>query len=128
MRTSSVPVVVALSAACAIGLAGCTAASLPTSGPLAAYPSPEGGMDALLEGTLRLQNGCLVITGDPGVWVPYFPAGSASWDGEVLRWNERDYRDGDQISIGGGEVGIGPDAYTPEGCTGIDAWLVSPLQ
>lgn len=118
----------ALGVASAIGLAGCAAASLPTSGPLAVYTSPEGGMDALLEGTLHLRNGCLVITGDPGAWVPYFPAGSASWDGEVLRWNDRGYREGDQISIGGGEGDIGPDGYTPDGCAGIDAWVVSPLQ
>ncbi|MHC2999956.1 hypothetical protein OB08_12590 [Microbacterium sp. HJ5] len=105
-------------------------ASIPASGPLAVHPRPEMGMDALLEGTLRTDEGCLRIEHDGGMAVPSFPAGDATWSGGTLTWRGDDYADGDVIALGGGFSGTASypsDAgYMPEECVGIEVFIVSP--
>jgi hypothetical protein len=111
---------------------GCSAAPLPQSSPLAVYPKPDYGMDALLGGTLRMLDGCLVVeSGESMIAVPVFPSDDAVWDEDagVLAWRGESYRDGDVISVGGGFVGNSDveGAYFPEACEGNDAFLVSPF-
>jgi hypothetical protein len=37
-----------------------------------------------------------------------------------------EYRDGDALSLGGG-MGAASNGYLPEGCRGLDAFVVSPF-
>jgi hypothetical protein len=96
------------------------------SSPLATYPPPRVGMDAALQGTLRLVDGCVVVEGTDGSFtVPIFPSGEASWRDGVLAWDGEEYSDGDTLFAGGGG---GPsqqqDAYFPSGCAGLPSFLV----
>ncbi|WP_137845785.1 hypothetical protein [Microbacterium sp. 2FI] len=104
---------------------------MPSSGPLAVYPRPEAGMDALLEGTLRTDGGCIRVEYPPeGDVVPTFPAGDATWDEEqgVLTWRDGEYADGDAIALGGGfSPTTDAGGYMPEACGGLDVFVVSPF-
>lgn len=133
-RVRRVAVAVA-AAALAAGLGGCgiiANLSVPSSGPLAVHPKPDLGMDALLEGVLRTDGGCVRVEWEPdgetGDVVPSFPAGDASWDADgVLTWQGHRYVDGDEISLGGGFVGVGgAGGYLPEACEGLEVFQVSP--
>lgn len=118
------------SAVTTLMLAGCAAlAQLPESGPLAMYPKPNGGMDALLEGTLTVIDDCIAIAqSDGGRAVPVFPVGDASWDEGVLSWRGDEFREGDPISVGGGFSDAAlTAAYIPSGCGDFDAFAVAPL-
>jgi hypothetical protein len=112
-----------------LALTGCAAGSLPSSGPLAVYPRPDAGMDALLEGELAIVDDCLVIRqGEGALAVPVFPAGDASWAEGVLQWRDGEYREGDTIAVGGGfSGGAMTSAYIPQGCEGIELFAVSPF-
>ncbi|MCH6230814.1 hypothetical protein MK786_08700 [Microbacterium sp. CFH 31415] len=112
-------------------LSACTsAADIPDSGPLAVHPRPEAGMDALLEGVLRADDGCVRVEHEGGTAVPTFPAGDASWSGDTLTWRGDEYTDGDAIALGGGFMGTASapssDGYMPEACVGLEVFVVSP--
>ncbi|MFB8146003.1 hypothetical protein ACFC1W_04580 [Microbacterium sp. NPDC056003] len=112
-------------------LSACTsAADIPDSGPLPVHPRPEAGMDALLEGVLRTDDGCVRVEHEGGTAVPTFPAGDASWSGNTLTWRGDDYTDGDAIALGGGFMGTASapsaDGYMPEACVGLEVFVVSP--
>lgn len=94
--------------------------------PVARYDWNEGaGMQALLEGTLDLRDGCLVVTPSwenmpPDTFVvPVFPRKYASWDAhrEVLTFAGVEYRMGDTIAAAGGWVGPTEDAIIPPTCS-----------
>ena len=109
-------------------LAGCSTV-VPSHGPVAVYPKPDVGMDALLEGILQTEGGCIAVTTSDGtVIVPQFPAGDAAWADGMLTWHGTDYREGDRIAIGGGAGRIGGvnDGYMPEACAAYESWTVSP--
>lgn len=103
-----------------------TATPAPARSPLATYPPPRVGMDAALEGIVRLAGECVVLEGADGSnTVPVFPAGEASWEAGVLVWDGEEYRMGDVLLAGGG---AGPsqqaDAYLPRDCQGLPSFLV----
>ena len=110
----------------AVSMAGCShnpgGLDAPNS-PVARYDwsSRDGGMDALLEGTLELRGGCLVVnpSWDDAIMVPVFPRAYASWDAdrELLSYGGRDYGIGDPIWAGGGYAPPAPDAAIPASCS-----------
>jgi len=124
-----------LLAACAFAvfIAGCgTGAVDGESGDLDAADSPVArydwsdgaAMQALLEGTLELRDGCLVVTpswdnapSDTFV-VPVFPRKYTSWDAsrEVLTFGGVDYEMGDAIAAGGGWGPPTSDTEIPSTC------------
>lgn len=118
--------------ALAAAMAGCglvAGLGVPSSGPLAVHPRPDYGMDALLEGVLRTDGGCVRVEWQPVdeliYAVPSFPAGDATWDEDgVLTWRGTEYVDGDEISLGGGFAGSG--GYVPDACDGLEIFVVSP--
>lgn len=125
-------------AAFALLLAGCgnDPGSLESAdSPVARYDwSPrDGGMQALLEGTLELRDGCLVVNPSwddaDTVVVAAFPRTYISWnaDSEVLSYAGRDYGMGDSMWAGGGFVPPPPGAVIPASCAlgaGDDVFLV----
>lgn len=93
--------------------------------PVAQYDWSEGAaMQALLEGTLELRDGCLVViqtasdASSDAVVVPVFPRKYASWDSarDVLAFNGVDYGMGDSIAAGGGWVDPTEDMDIPGAC------------
>ncbi|MBD3941411.1 hypothetical protein IF188_06830 [Microbacterium sp. NEAU-LLC] len=119
-----------VTAALSLALASCAAGEVPSSGPLAVHERPDYGMDALLGGVLRTDGGCVRVEPSAGsagtATVVSFPAGDATWNGEVLTWRGEEYRDGDEISLGGG-LAPEPPGYVPEDCGDLEVWQVSPL-
>src|SRR3712207_2340213 len=71
----------------------------------ATYRSDGGAaMMALLSSTLAVHRGALVA-GRPGHFrLLIFPEGCFGWDGKVLSYGDADYRLGEHLSLGGGEV------------------------
>ncbi|RKN69085.1 hypothetical protein D7252_16870 [Microbacterium sp. CGR2] len=115
-------------------VASCSAAPdpQPEPEPLAVYSRTGYGMDALLEGTLRVVDGCVVVgSGESPTTIPMFPSDDAAWDAETdeLIWKGERYGDGDPISLGGGSVGTEgiEGSYLPEACKGDEIFLVSPF-
>jgi hypothetical protein len=119
-----------LLAACAFTamLAGCGTApgslDAPDS-PVARSDWSDGAaMQALLEGTLELRDGCLVVTPawesePPDTFVvPVFPRKYASWDDarEVLTFGGVEYEMGDEIAAGGGWGPPSDDIDLPAAC------------
>lgn len=108
-------------------LAGCGAATapLPADAPLATYEWDGGDrMQAGLEGTLTLENGCVyVVSPDGHRTLPVFPADRVGWDArtETLTYGGSDYAMGDEIAAGGGWVAPGASASLPEQCE-PDEW------
>lgn len=118
--------------ALAMSLAACTGSApdedgVPAPSALAVHPRVDAGMDALLEGTLRTDDGCVrVALTDDSVVVPSFPSGDASFADGVLTWRDGDYRDGDRISLGGGFASA-DSGYVPEACGEREVFVVSPF-
>ncbi|PKQ18834.1 MAG: hypothetical protein CVT68_01405 [Actinobacteria bacterium HGW-Actinobacteria-8] len=122
----------------AVLIAGCghDLGSLESSdSPVARYDwsSRDGGMDALLEGTLEMRGGCLVVNPSwdeaETVVIPVFPRAHASWDADsdVLSYAGHGYEIGDSIWAGGGFVPAPPTAAIPASCAvkaGDDVFLV----
>ena len=101
--------------------------AVPASGPLAVHPRVDFGMDARLGGTLRTDEGCVrIVVGDESEMVPSFPPGDASFADGVLTWRGDEYRDGDEISLGGG-LASDVAGYVPEECGDREVFIVSPL-
>ncbi|GAT73556.1 hypothetical protein [Microbacterium hydrocarbonoxydans] len=83
-------------------------------------------MDALLEGTLREVDGCVVIElADESLVVPVFPEGDAAWGVEGLTWKGDVFDDGATVHLGGG-FAESDDADVPDGCGARTTFLVSP--
>lgn len=121
-----------LGSACGV-VPGTDAAPTPTEplGPAAVYRNVgTEGLDALLTGVVRIDDGCLYVDGpeESGRYLPYFPVTDTAWEDDALVWNGERYVDGDPISLGGGEIGPGglTDAVAPAGCDDSPAWLVAP--
>jgi hypothetical protein len=87
----------------------------------------EGGDGALLEGTVRIVEGCFLVQQDTGGrYLPFFPEGEVRWSNGGLNYNGEDYGDGDAIALGGGASGkLEP---LPANCgaqTGLSRWTVA---
>ncbi|WP_134767805.1 hypothetical protein [Nocardioides sp. 1609] len=77
----------------------------------------EGGNGALLEGTVRVVDGCLtVVRGDGEAYLPFFPDDEVRWNGGRLDYLGETFGDGDAIALGGGVSGIVEGATVPENC------------
>ena len=128
----SVAAVGGLGAACGVVTdAGDATAPTEPLGPAAVYRDVgSDGMDALLSGAVRIDDGCLYIEGSEGLGrlLPYFPVTGTTWEDDALVWNGGRYVDGDPISLAGGEIGPGglTDAVAPDSCDDSPAWLVAP--
>jgi hypothetical protein len=129
----------------AVGLASCaTPAAEPADGPvkaaapasapadpLALMASSGGpGAQALLVGTLVLEDGCLYVEAARGErWIPVFGFPGTRWDAAGLTVEMADgssYRVGDAVRLGGGT--IVPRRWArplPAGCRGDKYWRVS---
>lgn len=102
MRT--VPATVTLVLVC-VGGAGCSAwTSDEVSAHVGTYEATgEGGDGALLEGTVRLEDGCLFVEASTGGrFLAYFPEDEVEWRDEGLRYDGTTYGSGDSIVLGGG--------------------------
>jgi len=99
---------------------------------VATWGRSEGaGNDALLEGTLTVEDGCVYVTDADGVrWLPVFSVDRVAWDGTTLVTGAGAFADGDAIGVGGGEL-VGsvpadwepPDGlHVPEGCAPDAVW------
>lgn len=116
------PLALALVAAAAAVLTGC----VPSSGPLAMQPQAEAWHDALLTGTLRIDDDCVWIETPDATYIPVFPVGEARMEAGQLVYGHV-WRDGDRIEIGGGETRTaGRDWYIPEGCPDAIFWGAAP--
>lgn len=100
---------------------------LPTDVPFAYHLQTESGGDgALLEGTLDLQDGCLVVLPswegfdeELPPFVPVLPISVTSWDGTTLEVNGERAAVGETISLGGGSRQVAGDWFVPDGCPPI---------
>src|SRR6187549_3961628 len=92
---------------CAAGAANSAVepdAAIATSG----WQPGAGADEALLEGRLALENGCLyVVRSDAERTLPVFPSALASWDAatQTLTYNGETYAVGDEIAAAGGWFG-----------------------
>ena len=84
----------------AVALGGCGASS--AVGPVAVY-DPRGlhYESNVLEGTIRIADGCMTVRWQGDDVVLMFPADEVSWDAEAAAFTYagRAYRDGDPISL-----------------------------
>jgi hypothetical protein len=94
-------------------------------------PSQGAGDDALLEGRLTVDDGCVYVTDASGTrWLPVFSEDLVGWDGETLRTAGGAYVDGDAVALGGGVMVEGttgrwapPEGlHVPSTCVTTDVW------
>lgn len=118
---------VVVAVACsALALAGCshdTGDLDAADSPVARYDWSGGAaMEALLEGTLELRDGCLVVNLSYDPYLPTvaaFPRKYSHWDAatETLTHAGVEYRPGDAVWAGGGGTSHIPDDGFPSACT-----------
>ncbi|GAB2610360.1 hypothetical protein GCM10027067_22230 [Pseudactinotalea suaedae] len=117
-----------LCAACSQAQRPSLPSPLPTDVPYAYHLQTESGGDgALLEGTLALQDGCLVVLrsyegldDDLPPVVPVLPIAVTTWDGTTLTINGESAAVGELISVGGGYRPETGDWFVPDGCPALD--------
>ena len=92
----------------------------------AIHHDSEGGMDGLLEGTLVPGRECITVRADDQTWVPIFPSDSIRQQHDAFIIDGSEYRAGDAINLGGGEVSAAPQgSRVPADCPTGPFWLVS---
>lgn len=133
MRGGARIVTAALATALALGLAGCSAREdqiIETSGPVAFYPLPDGGLKEKVSGTIKLTEACLLLVQPSGKSVlPVFPGSQATWDGAKLTYRGSSYAAGDALELTGGAVPAdqtGPMTYIPANCQRDSTFFVAP--
>ena len=102
--------------------------SAPRASPVATYASGAQPMLAAAEGTLELTDGCIMLSSDDAKMLPVFPAEEIEWDGETLSYQGRNYRPGDRIEVGGGQMPLEEltGLSLPEGCPdGVRPFIVA---
>ena len=103
--------------------------------PLALYPSNPEGHSAKLQGSLKMDGGCLFILNDGGErWLAAFPSPGTSWDPEErsVQVNGKTLQVGAKSGFVGGEITSGPGAIkwvqAPRAeCDSSKIWLVNAL-
>ncbi|MDD9206606.1 hypothetical protein PU560_09030, partial [Georgenia sp. 10Sc9-8] len=125
----------AVVAGAAVLLSSCSTTPENADG-LATYePRGSGGMDALMVGTLVLEDGCLYVRSADfdERWLPVFPADGVRWDGRTLTFGGGNPGVGDQVELPGGAVTEPtsphpvPEEYdVPAACSTELVWLVTP--
>ena len=88
----------------------------------------EGGDGALLEGTVRLDDGCFIVeTSAAERFLVYFPDDEVGWSEEGLHHGGSTYSNGDSIAVGGG--GVDSSRPVPPDCRerfeGLRQWTVT---
>ncbi|MFW7413557.1 hypothetical protein [Demequina sp. SO4-18] len=117
------------SAAClvALTLAGCAAGApgLDDDAPVATYEwNAEGGDQALLEGELTLEDGCVYVVSPDGLrTLPLFPADRVGWDASTrtMTYGGADFDMGEPVAAGGGWGSPPGSASIPDACE-PDEW------
>lgn len=114
-------------------LGGCTGSEDEVTGPvavLATYtPEGEGGDGALLEGVVHVagDSGCVTVGNEFGeVTTPVFPESQVRPQALSFIYRDRVYRDGDAISLVGGELALdAASPYLTAECQTKTAWMVA---
>lgn len=98
------PATVSLALLCAAGAACSAGTSDEIADHVGTYePTGEGGDGALLEGTVRLEDGCLYVEASTGErFLAYFPEDEVEWSDRGLRFGGSTYGSGDSIALSGG--------------------------
>lgn len=87
------------------------------------------GDNALLQGVLRLQDGCVVVEAEHGRVVPVFPA-DVEWhaeEGVLSGLGEEVAIDGD-VSLGGGQTSPAAVDHLPEACGETELFMVHSIE
>lgn len=125
---------VTAAALCALALVTSACVSERGWGPLAVVENGFGP-DALAEGTLRVDPECVNLERGDRHWLLVWPSDRTTWNepDNSIEFRRRDssvvtVRDGQYISVGGGEGPVGlPWLASPRpGCAGIQ-WFVSDV-
>ena len=132
-RGRGATVVVLCAAVMLVPVAACSGpdggAELVEGGPIAyVTPSSDAGDSALLEGTVTVNDTCVLIVDELGqTWLPVFQRPRTTWDGTTLTYNGEPYTDGSRIRLGGGgRDSTGSADYAPEECEFDYAFYVGP--
>lgn len=93
----------------------------------AIYHDEGAGMDALLTGTLQMEPECITLDAGDQTWLPIFPSGDIRLNNGALIYQGEEYRSGDELALGGGQVEAAPQgSRIPTDCPSQALWLVSP--
>jgi hypothetical protein len=93
----------------------------------AEHPSTGASFEALLTGTLILENECLLIkTENDERTIPVFAKDSVVWNGATLIFDNHSYAIGDEITLVGGETETidRSSVFVPDGCAKFKYWIV----
>ena len=118
--------------ACADNGSGSASAGGPPAQAATYAPTEDAGDSGQMTGTLREEEGCIMVEVDEGrLVVPIFPEDRVAADDEaLLRFDEEIYEDGDTLELGGGGSGAPVEeldfAEGPEACEGLDSFTVHP--
>ena len=118
--------------ACADNGSGNASAEDPPAQATTYAPTEDAGDEGQMIGTLREEEGCIVVEVDEGrLVVPIFPEDRIASDEEaLLRFDEEIYEAGDILELGGGGSGAPIEeldfAEGPEACDGLDSFTVHP--
>ncbi len=112
----------ALLAVAGLVFTGCSAGG--AGGVLATYDA-DGGMDALLIGTVSISEECVTVHTADQVTTPAFDGG-AQVHGSVLVFRGAEYPDGAKIELAGGDAPDASDVAIPGGCPSEHVFLVAP--
>lgn len=122
--TASITLLGAIGASCSAGAADEAARHVGTY-----EATGEGGDGALLEGTVRLVDGCLLVEQDDlgERYLVYFPDEEVTWSHDGLGYAESAYGAGAAIALPGG---VSPDSRpVPSDCRerfgGLRQWIVA---
>lgn len=87
----------------------------------------EGGDDALLEGTLRHVNGCLIVESDGGrIVIPAFPYNEVTWNGVTFSWEDASFEVGEHVRFAGGYTSSAPSFVTiPHSCDASGDYFIA---
>lgn len=129
VATGAVPDMRPVAIIAVLGLAAVLTGCVPNDGPVAFAPKSDAYADALLTGIIHITDECITVGEGVDAVIPVFPVFEARYANWVLTFGS-DYRDGDEITIGGGEAQTGtaiPDGwYVPAGCPDLPLWQSGP--
>lgn len=98
----------------------------PPPSPMATFPLTSGVFfQAGVDGVLQVVDGCLVVTSRDDVATTtfrqfvLFPTPATSWHGDHIEYRGASFRIGDRVILGGGSIGLPPDAVIPTSCASL---------